>query len=241
MLLLQCWVEDGSKNEDDPYPLSDEEDEEETIDDTTLTWGRESHHLSYFHYSNPLNDDKDSSSVIPSNEDHINEIADHAFDYVSDSDSEESYESYESFNSTSNDSTESSSDDSTSDDSSSTSYSSLSDSSVDNRYSDLFESQSVSQTDSKTNESVSTEPKKSVSSNTPKIRKLYIQMEYYKNGTLDDMIQRGDVSIIDLDNEQLYKNKALIWRILSNVHILVSDNEQLLNGLQYVHKYSHYY
>ena len=190
---MQCWVEDGSKNEDDPYPLSDEEDEEEAIDDTTLTWGRESHQLSYFHYSNALNDEKDLSSVIPSNEDHINEIADSAFDYVSDSGSDESYESY--------DSTESTTDDSTSVDSTSTTCSSLNDSNVDNRYADLIESQSASQTDSKTNESVSAEQKKSTSSSTPKIRKLYIQMEYYKNGTLDDMIQRGDVRVLYLNNE----------------------------------------
>ncbi|KAM7453439.1 hypothetical protein BLSTO_05813 [Blastocystis sp. subtype 1] len=41
-------------------------------------------------------------------------------------------------------------------------------------------------------------------------------MEYYKNGTLADLIQSGT----------LYKDKARIWKILSN----------LLNGLQYVHK-----
>ena len=175
--------------------MSDEEDEDEAIDDTTLTWGRESHQLSYFHYSNALSDQKDLSSVIPSNEDHINEIADSAFDYVSDSDSESS-ESSDSY-----DSTESTSDDSTSDDSTSTTCSSLNDSSVDNRYAELIESQSASQTDSKTNQSISAEQKKSTSSSTPKIRKLYIQMEYYKNGTLDDMIQRGDVRVLNLDNE----------------------------------------
>ena len=175
--------------------MSDEEDEDEAIDDTTLTWGRESHQLSYFHYSNALSDQKDLSSVIPSNEDHINEIADSAFDYVSDSDSESS-ESSDSY-----DSTESTSDDSTSDDSTSTTCSSLNDSSVDNRYADLIESQSASQTDSKTNQSISAEQKKSTSSSTPKIHKLYIQMEYYKNGTLDDMIQRGDVRVLNLDNE----------------------------------------
>ena len=80
--------------------MSDEEDEDEAIDDTTLTWGRESHQLSYFHYSNALSDQKDLSSVIPSNEDHINEIADSAFDYVSDSDSESSESSDYPFSST---------------------------------------------------------------------------------------------------------------------------------------------
>ena len=35
--------------------------------------------------------------------------------------------------------------------------------------------------------------KKSSSNATSHPRKLYIQMEYYKNGTLDDLIQKGEV------------------------------------------------
>lgn len=223
---FQCWVEDGSKNEDDSYSLNEDEEEEEAIDDTTLTWGRESRQLSYFHFSDTLSDEKDLSSVIPHNETHINEIADSAFDYISESDSSDSSDSYDSYNSYESASTESSTSTSTS----------LSETTVENRYTNLFDASSVSQTDTKNSESVSTVQKKSSTSSTPKIRKLYIQMEYYKNGTLDDMIQRGDVRIGYQIKEQLYKNKALIWRILSNVGLCILVDCQLLNGLQYVHK-----
>lgn len=126
--------------------------------------------------------------MIPHNETHINEIADSAFDYISESDSSDSSDSndsYDSYNSYESASTESSTSTSTS----------LSETTVENRYTNLFDASSVSQTDTKNSESVSTVQKKSSTSSTPKIRKLYIQMEYYKNGTLDDMIQRGDVRI----------------------------------------------
>ena len=151
--------------------------------------------------------------------DGLNQIAEDAFDFESesneksksnrfcetsdsdsDSDSNSSSSSYSS-SSYSEDSLSTTSSDSDS----SSSYSSTADSSTENvqqsnRFSALELSDSLSIPTRSTTNRLSPQAN-STPSDTHMPAKLYIQMEYYKNGTLDDLIQSGKVSLIWLWNE----------------------------------------
>ena len=147
--------------------------------------------------------------------DGLNQIAEDAFDFesgsneksksnrfceTSDSDSDSSSSSYSS-SSYSEDSLSTTSSDSDS----SSSYSSTADSSTDdvqqsNRFSALELSDSLSIPTRSTTNGLPPQAN-STPSDTHMPAKLYIQMEYYKNGTLDDLIQSGKVSIDWLWNE----------------------------------------
>ena len=147
--------------------------------------------------------------------DGLNQIAEDAFDFesgsneksksnrfceTSDSDSDSSSSSYSS-SSYSEDSLSTTSSDSDS----SSSYSSTADSSTENvqqsnRFSALELSDSLSIPTRSTTNRLSPQAN-STPSDTHMPAKLYIQMEYYKNGTLDDLIQSGKVSIDWLWNE----------------------------------------
>ena len=151
--------------------------------------------------------------------DGLNQIAEDAFDFESesneksksnrfcetsdsdsDSDSNSSSSSYSS-SSYSEDSLSTTSSDSDS----SSSYSSTADSSTENvqqsnRFSALELSDSLSIPTRSTTNRLSPQAN-GTPSDTHMPAKLYIQMEYYKNGTLDDLIQSGKVSIDWLWNE----------------------------------------
>ena len=147
--------------------------------------------------------------------DGLNQIAEDAFDFesgsnekpksnrfceTSDSDSDSSSSSYSS-SSYSEDSLSTTSSDSDS----SSSYSSTADSSTENvqqsnRFSALELSDSLSIPTRSTTNGLPPQAN-STPSDTHMPAKLYIQMEYYKNGTLDDLIQSGKVSLIWLWNE----------------------------------------
>ena len=140
--------------------------------------------------------------------DGLNQIAEDAFDFESESneksksnrfsetsDSDSSSSSSSSSSSYSEDSLSTTSSDSDS----SSSYSSTADSSTENvqqsnRFSALELSDSLSIPTRSTTNRLSPQAN-STPSDTHMPAKLYIQMEYYKNGTLDDLIQSGKVSI----------------------------------------------
>ena len=147
--------------------------------------------------------------------DGLNQIAEDAFDFesgsneksksnrfceTSDSSSSSSSSSYSS-SSYSEDSLSTTSSDSDS----SSSYSSTADFSTENvqqsnRFSALELSDSLSIPTRSTTNGLPPQAN-STPSDTHMPAKLYIQMEYYKNGTLDDLIQSGKVSIDWLWNE----------------------------------------
>ena len=149
--------------------------------------------------------------------DGLNQIAEDAFDFESgsneksksnrfcetsdsdsDSDSDSSSSSSSSYSEDSLSTTSSDSD-------SSSSYSSTADSSTENvqqsnRFSALELSDSLSIPTRSTTNGLPPQAN-STPSDTHMPARLYIQMEYYKNGTLDDLIQSGKVSLIWLWNE----------------------------------------
>ena len=195
-------MEDGTTTNDNSF-LLDDDDETETADDTTLTWGRDSRHLGFFHFDSSHVQSLHSSdaSLVSPEQKEIDALADSAFQYSNSSESSEdgSYSSSCYDDSSSYDASSSYSDDSSSDDTSTTHNG--------NRFEGLCDSSSTIATETTqstqlTTEVVSATPsvtetapirKKSSCNSTSHPRKLYIQMEYYKNGTLDDLIQKGEV------------------------------------------------
>ena len=145
--------------------------------------------------------------------DGLNQIAEDAFDFESGSNekskSNRFCETSDSDSSSSSYSSSSYSEDSlsttSSDSDSSSSYSSTADSSTENvqqsnRFSALELSDSLSIPTRSTTNRLSPQAN-GTPSDTHMPARLYIQMEYYKNGTLDDLIQSGKVSLIWLWNE----------------------------------------
>lgn len=142
--------------------------------------------------------------------DGLNQIAEDAFDFESESNEKSKSNRFcETSDSSSSSSSSSYSEDSlsttSSDSDSSSSYSSTADSSTENvqqsnRFSALELSDSLSIPTRSTTNRLSPQAN-STPSDTHMPAKLYIQMEYYKNGTLDDLIQSGKVSLIWLWNE----------------------------------------
>ena len=212
-----CWIERNEVVESEQSEVVLDDDDH--IDDTMITWGRESVRLSkmrdggieVLNNIQPLVFDSDPSQLEFASNSRLDEIANDAFVYGSDTDS------------TSSDSdTTSSTQSSSSSESDFYSYSySTSDYSEEsnndsNRFaafatslSDSFNPPSRSQATKDSNPGTVEEP-----SFHPSV-KLYIQMEYYKNGTLDDLIQSGN----------LYNDLSRIWSILYS----------LLNGLKLIH------
>ena len=151
--------------------------------------------------------------------DGLNQIAEDAYDFESGSGSgsgsneksksnrfcETSDSDFDSSSSSSSSYSEDSLSTTSSDSDSSSSYSSTADSSTENvqqsnRFSALELSDSLSIPTRSTTNRLSPQAN-STPSDTHMPAKLYIQMEYYKNGTLDDLIQSGKVSLIWLWNE----------------------------------------
>ena len=147
--------------------------------------------------------------------DGLNQIAEDAFDFESESNEKSKSNRFcETSDSSSSSSSSSYSSSSYSEDSlsttssdsdSSSSYSSTADFSTENvqqsnRFSALELSDSLSIPTRSTTNGLPPQAN-STPSDTHMPAKLYIQMEYYKNGTLDDLIQSGKVSIDWLWNE----------------------------------------
>ena len=149
----------------------------------------------------------------------MNQIAEDAFDFESGSGSgsgsneksksnrfcETSDSDFDSSSSSSSSYSEDSLSTTSSDSDSSSSYSSTADSSTENvqqsnRFSALELSDSLSIPTRSTTNRLSPQAN-STPSDTHMPAKLYIQMEYYKSGTLDDLIQSGIVSIDWIWNE----------------------------------------
>ena len=198
-------MEDGTTTNDDSF-LMDDDDETATADDTTLTWGRDSRHLGFFHFdSSHIQSLHDSEvSLISPEQKEIDALADSAFQYSENSESSED----SSCSSSSGYDDSSSYDKSSSYSDGSSSYDSFPSTSHNgNRFEGLCDTSSTVATETTQSTQLTTEVvpatpstaetnqirKKSSSNATSHPRKLYIQMEYYKNGTLDDLIQKGEV------------------------------------------------
>ena len=169
--------------------------------------------------------------------DQLNKIAEDAFDFGSESESEsESNEKLDSnsFYNTNESSSSSSSSISSSEDSlsstsstsdSSSSYSSSVDSSNEqvqpsNRFSALELSDSLSIPSRSVSTPISPQMG-GVPSDSHMSVKLYIQMEYYENGTLDDLIQTGTVCLFFLIDHSYIKISVVFGRFYSMYFFLL--------------------